>query len=144
MTVFGKLLMAGVLLGTLPALAAGDATAPAAPVSVPAAQPAAPALQRQAAVAMMPVNAPPAMAPSVLSSVTNPPAKIAGAQVMDEKGKVIGAVQRVETSPQGRPTKVDVTLARTNRIVGFDATAVSYDEGTNQLVTSDQMASTQG
>ena len=46
---------------------------------------------------MMPVNAPPAMAPSVLSSVTNPPAKIASAKVMDDKGKVIGAVQRVET-----------------------------------------------
>jgi hypothetical protein len=94
----------------------------------------------------MAMNAPPSAASTTrvaiadtgapLSTVMNPPNKIATASVMDSSGTIVGAVQRVEVSPQGQPTKVVVALiGKDERMVILDAGAVSYDADRNQILT---------
>ena len=72
---------------------------------------------------------------ATLSTMTNPPSKIANASVLDSSGKVIGAVQRVEVTPQGQPTEVAVALiGQDDRLVVLDAKSVSYDPSRNQIM----------
>jgi hypothetical protein len=104
------------------------------------------------AAANVPDNTPPAAAPTApiqamqmaaaepaatalpLSSITNPPSKIATANVLDSSGQPVGAVQKIEVSPSGAPTKVVVALAGTQeKIVVLDANAVSYDPAVNEI-----------
>ena len=69
-----------------------------------------------------------------LSSITNPPSKIATANVLDSSGKTVGAVQRVEVSPEGKPTKVSIALiGAKEKIVVLDASSVSYDAHKNEI-----------
>ena len=91
------------------------------------------------------MNAPPSAAPttrvetasmdsSTLSSISNPPSKIATANVLDSSGKIVGAVQKVEVTPQGQPTKVSVALiGKEEQLIVLDAGAVSYDPARNQI-----------
>jgi hypothetical protein len=104
------------------------------------------------ASAKLPDNSPPAAAPTArvesasihqdgaatLSSLTNPPSKIASANVLDSSGQTIGAVQRVEVTPQGQPTKVAVALiGKDEKMVVLDAGAVTYDASRNQITSEE-------
>ncbi len=115
--------------------------------TAPAAQP---QQQFADAAAGLPDNSPPAAAPTAriesasvgggaatLSTITNPPARIASANVLDASGTTIGAVQRVEITPQGQPTKVAIALiGRDDGLVVLDAGAVKYDSSKNQILAS--------
>jgi hypothetical protein len=69
-----------------------------------------------------------------LSTITNPPPKIATANVLDSSGKTVGAVQRVEVSAEGRPTRVSVAmLGAKEQIVVLDAASVNYDAHKNEI-----------
>lgn len=97
-----------------------------------AAPAAAPSMPVQTAAAM-PAGAPVSSVDS-LSDINNPPSKIATANVLDSAGKTIGAVQKVEVSPEGKPTKVSVALIGAKaRIVVLDASSVSYDAHKNEI-----------
>jgi sporulation protein YlmC with PRC-barrel domain len=101
------------------------------------------------------MNTPPSAAPTmpvqtvaidsnaILSSLNNPPSKIATANVLDSSGKVVGAVQKVEVNPQGQPTRVSVALiGKDEKMVVLDAGAVRYDVVKNEIsadATGDQM-----
>jgi hypothetical protein len=77
----------------------------------------------------------PTMAPMALNSFSNPPDKVATARVVDQKGIVIGSVQKVDVAAGGKPTAVEIALLGTNQIVSLDAKAVSYDATNNVLMT---------
>jgi len=69
-----------------------------------------------------------------LSTITNPPPKIATANVLDSSGKTVGAVQRVEVSAEGRPTRVSIAmLGAKEQIVVLDAASVNYDAHKNEI-----------
>lgn len=74
------------------------------------------------------------LASGTLSTITNPPSKIATANVLDSSGKTVGAVQRVEVSPEGKPTRVSIAMiGAKERIVVLDAASVSYDAHKNEI-----------
>ncbi|HEY0266311.1 MAG TPA: hypothetical protein VGC16_06130 [Rhizomicrobium sp.] len=86
-------------------------------------------------VAMNRMDAAQASAAGLLSALTNPPAKIASANVLDSSGRTIGAVQRVDVTPQGQPTKVSVALIGADeKFVVLDADAVTYDSSKNEIL----------
>lgn len=102
------------------------------------------------AAANLPADSPPAAAPTgkvetasaepagtvePLAEVKNPPAKVGVANVKDSSGTIIGAVQRVEVTPQGQPTKVAVALlGKDEKMVVLDADKVTYDQGKNEII----------
>ena len=74
------------------------------------------------------------MASGTLSTITNPPAKIATANVLDSSGKMVGAVRRVEVSAEGKPTRVSVAMiGAKEQIVVLDAASVNYDAHKNEI-----------
>jgi hypothetical protein len=78
-----------------------------------------------------------ASAPATLSTIVRPPTLIASANVLDAGGQVIGAVQRVDVTPDGVPTKVAVALiGKDERMVVLDANAVKYDQAKNEIRAS--------
>jgi hypothetical protein len=87
-----------------------------------------------AALALLAV---PAVAtPITLSSINSPPAIIANANVRDTNGRIIGAVQRVDLTAQGTPTKVSVALLGPGeKMAVLDAGKVAYDAGRNEVIT---------
>lgn len=77
---------------------------------------------------------------SPLVTLRNPPSKIALASVLDSKGELVGAVQRVQLSPAGTPTRVDIALlGAQEHIVSLDAGKLSYDQQSN-VVTAEASA----
>jgi hypothetical protein len=96
-------------------------------------------------------NTPPAAAPSgnvqmaaadaipqTLSEIVNPPSKIATANVLDSNGQIVGAVQKVEVSPSGNPTRVTVALTGTSeKMVMLEASGVRYDAAKNEIMAPD-------
>jgi hypothetical protein len=73
-------------------------------------------------------------APVALKSLSNPPGKIATARVVDEKGIMVGAVQRVELDINGRPSNLEFALLGTEQIIAPHSSNFSYDERKNALV----------
>ena len=74
-------------------------------------------------------------APAILSSVQRPPSKIATANVLDVSGQTIGAVQRVEVTPDGMPTKLAVALiGKEDKVAVLDADRVKYDLVKNEIL----------
>jgi hypothetical protein len=109
-------------------MAAVDASAPAAAPSQPADS------TRSTA---------PFASAQALSDITSPPTKIATANVLDSTGKTVGAVQKVEISPEGKPTKVSVALiGAKERIVVLDASSVSYDAHKNEITAKGDIPTT--
>ncbi len=54
--------------------------------------------------------------------------------MLDSSGKTVGAVQRVEVSAEGRPTRVSVAmLGAKEQIVVLDAATVNYDAHKNEI-----------
>ena len=76
-----------------------------------------------------------AIAPIALNSLSSPPDKIATARVVDDSGTTVGAVQKVELGASGNPTKVEIALLGSDRIVALDSGQLSYDEA-NNVVTA--------
>lgn len=78
-----------------------------------------------------------------LSSITHPPMQIGSATVVDSSGRIVGAVQRVEVTPDGKPT--EVALAPVNdqdKLLVLDAGKVRYDADSNRIIaeaSSDQL-----
>lgn len=113
--------------------AARDASAGMASGAGPAAAPSMPV--QMAAAPVTPADS--------LSDISNPPSKIATANVLDSTGRTVGAVQKVEISPAGKPTKVSVALiGAQERIVVLDASAVSYDAHKNEITAKGAIPST--
>ncbi|MES2472675.1 MAG: hypothetical protein V4601_07525 [Pseudomonadota bacterium] len=100
-----------------------------------AAQDAKPSAPQQVAVNASASTAPAQVVTSgTLSTITNPPAKIATANVLDANGKTVGAVRKVEVSPEGKPTRVSVAMAGAKeQIVVLDAGSVNYDAHKNEI-----------
>jgi len=74
-------------------------------------------------------------APEMLSSIQRPPSKIATANVLDASGQTIGAVQRVDLTPDGMPTRVAIALiGKDDKMVVLDADAVKYDPVKNEIL----------
>jgi hypothetical protein len=146
---------AALLLLAAPAIAAHSSRTSRAEIeatrqlNLQAAQAAQPRIAATDAAAHVPDNTPPAAAPTQavemaavqpavtalpLSSLNNPPTKIASASVLDSSGQAVGTVQRIEVSPGGAPTKVVVALSGTqDKIVVLDADKVSYDPAANEI-----------
>lgn len=119
----------------------------------------APQIVSRDAAAYAPLNSPPSAAPTArvqaasdmsgpLSSIVRPPVIIASANVRDTSGAIIGAVQRVEVTPQGAPTKVSVALLGAgDKLVVLDADKLKYDAARNEITASvsrEQILSGQG
>jgi hypothetical protein len=77
----------------------------------------------------------PNFAPIALNSLSSPPDKIATAKVVDDGGTVVGAVQKVDLDANGKPTKVEIALLGSDRIVALDSSSLSYDQS-NNVVTA--------
>ncbi|OJT95296.1 MAG: hypothetical protein BGN82_08865 [Alphaproteobacteria bacterium 65-7] len=82
------------------------------------------------------VETAPGGGPALLSSISNPPVKIATATVLDAGGAPLGAVQKVEVTETGTPTRVTVALdGDLGRTVTMEASAVRYDAARNAIIT---------
>ncbi len=69
-----------------------------------------------------------------LSSIRHPPMQIGTANVVDSTGRIVGAVQRVEVTPEGKPTEVAVALiSNQDKLLVLNADHVRYDADTNQI-----------
>ncbi len=71
--------------------------------------------------------------PVALNSLSNPPAKIANAGVVDDKGIMVGAAQKVVFDTNRKPSEVEFALLGTEQIVALDSSKFSYDESKNLL-----------
>jgi hypothetical protein len=66
-----------------------------------------------------------------LSTVVNPPEKIADASIADESGKIVGAMQRVNLA-NGKPTSAEIALlGAQDHLVIVDAAQMTYDPASN-------------
>ena len=71
----------------------------------------------------------------VLSSINHPPMQIGTANVVDASGRIMGAVQRVEVTPDGKPTQVAIALMNDqDRLVVINADKMRYDADNNQII----------
>ena len=68
-----------------------------------------------------------------LTSLPNPSTTLATAHVVDAKGTVVGAVQKIVLDGSGKPATVDVALMGSNAVVAIDASTFNYDQGHNVL-----------
>jgi len=81
-------------------------------------------------------------ASGTLSEIINPPSKVATANVLNASGKTVGVVQRVEVTPEGKPTTVSVGILGTkDQVVVLDASAVSYDAYKNEITATSGLPS---
>jgi hypothetical protein len=97
---------------------------------------AAPSAPAEPETASTSIANPDGAAPETLSSIQRPPRKIATANVLDASGQTIGAVQRVEVTPDGMPTRVAIALiGKDEKMVVLDAGAVKYDPVKNEILT---------
>ena len=82
-----------------------------------------------------------AAAPALLSSIQRPPSKIATANVLDASGQIIGAVQRVDLTPDGMPAKVAVALTgKEGKLAVLNANEVKYDLVKNEILAQQSAA----
>ena len=75
----------------------------------------------------------PAASSVALSSLSSPPDKIATAKVVDDKGSIVGAVQKVELDASGKPTNVEIVLLGTTHIIAMDPSHLRYDVANNVM-----------
>lgn len=131
-----NVLVAGAVLVLLaePALAGSSSDEPKPILQPSQALQAAPSTQT-AAIPGTEQNGTQDIAPIALNSLSSPPDKIATARVVDDSGTTVGAVQKVELGANGNPTKVEIALLGSDRIVALDSRQLSYDEA-NNVVTA--------
>lgn len=77
------------------------------------------------------------MAPAALNSFSTVPPALASAQILDQNGRVLGKVERVETDRDGKPIAVSLRAASTGQTVVVPASEVSFD-GRVLITSSDQ------
>ena len=87
-------------------------------------------------VALLLLAAPAGAVPTNLASISSPPAGIGNANVRDTNGQIVGAVQRVDITAQGKPVTVSVAmLGGDEKLVVLDAGKVKYDAARNEIIT---------
>ena len=70
-----------------------------------------------------------------LSTISHPPMQIGTANVVDVNGRIVGAVQRVEVTPDGMPTQVAVALlSDQEKLLVINADKLRYDADHNQII----------
>jgi hypothetical protein len=80
-------------------------------------------------------------APAPLASLSSLPPRIASANVRDSSGAIVGAVQRVEISGTGAPTRVDIALiGGKDHIISLDPAQLTYDFTNNEILTQSSAA----
>lgn len=86
----------------------------------------------------IPVVTPAWAAPQPLSSIAHPPSKISTAEVVAADGTIVGAVQRIDTTPEGMPIRLWVALTgKDDMSAGMDAGSVRYDPDANRIQADD-------
>jgi len=76
------------------------------------------------------------LAPVALNSLSTPPSNIVSAEVLDQNGKLLGKVQRIQTDQDGKPAALAFRAAKDSSTVVISAAAVSFD-GTVVIANSD-------
>ena len=74
--------------------------------------------------------------PMALNSYSTLPARFSSARVYSEQGALIGNIQRVDHTPAGSPSAVLIGIAGP-RVVSLPASAASYDQPANIVITDD-------
>jgi hypothetical protein len=77
------------------------------------------------------------LAPVALNSLTSTPANITAARVLDQNGRVLGQVLRVQTDQDGKPSAIAFRAADGRGTIVLAAAAVSYD-GSVLIAGNDQ------
>jgi hypothetical protein len=77
------------------------------------------------------------MAPVALNSLSTAPSGIASARVLDQQGRVLGQVERVQTDHDGKPAAVAFRAADGRGTIVLAAASLSYD-GKELVAASDQ------
>ena len=77
------------------------------------------------------------LAPVALNSLSTTPRNILSAPVLDQNGRVLGQVQRVQTDQDGKPSAIAFRTADGRGIVVLSAAGVSYD-GSVLIAGNDQ------
>jgi len=79
------------------------------------------------------------LAPIALNSLPAPPRNIQAAQVLDERGQLIGGVERVAVDASGKPSALSIRPAHSkapNDVMVVSAAAASYDAPRNIVVAA--------
>jgi hypothetical protein len=71
-----------------------------------------------------------------LKSLTAVPPTLSTASVQSSGGATVGNVQKILTSPDGKPSMVNVALSSNQKIVAISADELSYDAAKNVLVAT--------
>lgn len=106
----------GVPAGQTPTIAG----APVAPVNSPAVQ-----------------SSPDVVAqPDTLAAMTNPPARMANANVMSADGDTVGLVQKIQLDASGKPVRLDIALKENGKTISLDPHMTTYDAIDNVVIAS--------
>lgn len=73
---------------------------------------------------------------SPLKSLTAVPPALGSATVQSNAGTVVGSVQKILTSADGKPSMVNVALSGNQKIVAISADELNYDASRNVLVAT--------
>jgi hypothetical protein len=76
------------------------------------------------------------LAPMALDSYTMAPKNIDSAQVLDQRGRVVGSVRGIETDAAGRPAAISIQPTSGKPLMVVAAGDVSYDQENNVVVTA--------
>ena len=67
------------------------------------------------------------LAPVALNSLSAAPAQAASAKVLDQNGRLLGQVERIQIDQDGKPSALAFRAAKDGSTVVISAAAVSYD-----------------
>jgi hypothetical protein len=77
------------------------------------------------------------LAPVALNSLSAAPAQAASAKVLDQNGRLLGQVERIQADQDGKPSALAFRAAKDGSIVVISAAAVSFD-GNVLIASNDQ------
>ena len=77
------------------------------------------------------------LAPIALNSLSTTPANITSARVLDQNGRILGQVERIQTDQDGNPSAIAFRAADGRGTIVLAAAGVSYD-GTVLIAGNDQ------
>ena len=78
-----------------------------------------------------------ALAPVALNSLSAAPARAESAKVLDQNGRLLGQVERIQADQDGKPSALAFRAAKDGSIVVISAAAVSFD-GNVLIASNDQ------
>jgi hypothetical protein len=76
------------------------------------------------------------LAPVALNSLPAPPRGIQAAQVFNQRGQVIGGVDRVAVDASGKPSALSIRPPHSKDVMVVSAAAASYDAPRNIVVAA--------